>query len=43
MKLFNMIQNNTYILGIGFGRKVINAEQDCAKQSLLNLNLDLNF
>jgi dsRNA-specific ribonuclease len=44
MKLFNMIHNdNNYILGIGFGRKVINAEQDCAKQSLLNLNLDLNF
>jgi dsRNA-specific ribonuclease len=41
-KLFNTSQNE-FILGIGFGRKVINAEQDCAKQSLLNLNLDLNF
>lgn len=42
-KLFNLKENENYILGIGFGRKVINAEQECAKQALLNLNLDLNF
>lgn len=32
-----------YIIGIGTGRKVIQAEQECAKQSLKNLNLSLNF
>lgn len=32
-----------YILGIGFGRKVTNAEQECARGCLLNLHLDLNF
>lgn len=32
-----------YILGIGYGRKVIQAEQDCAKQCMINLELDLNY
>ena len=42
-KLFEILQRGDYILGIGFGRKVTNAEQECAKQCLLNLQLDLNF
>jgi len=42
-KLFDIYQRGNYILGIGFGRKVTNAEQECAKQCLLNLQLDLNF
>ena len=42
-KLFDLYQQENYILGIGFGRKVTNAEQDCAKQCLINLQLDLNF
>ena len=42
-KLFDIYQSGNYILGIGFGRKVTNAEQECAKQCLLNLQLDLNF
>lgn len=42
-KLNETINNGSYILGIGYGRKVTSAEQDCAKQSLLNLNLDLNY
>ena len=42
-KLFNIISNGSYILGIGYGRKVISAEQDCAKTSMLNLGLDLNY
>jgi dsRNA-specific ribonuclease len=42
-KLFDIYQRGDYILGIGFGRKVTNAEQECAKQCLLNLQLDLNF
>jgi dsRNA-specific ribonuclease len=41
--LLNIQNNGSYILGVGFGRKVIAAEQDCAKQSMLNLHLDLNF
>lgn len=43
MKLFDIYQRGDYILGIGFGRKVTSAEQECAKQCLLNLQLDLNF
>ncbi len=43
LKLLELQKGNNYILGLGFGRKVTNAEQECAKESLLNLNLDLNF
>ena len=42
-KLIEMYHNGNYILGIGFGRKVIASEQECARQSMLNLQLDLNF
>ena len=42
-KLFEICQNDNYILGIGFGRKVTSAEQECAKTCLENLHLDLNF
>lgn len=42
-KLMELITVKQYILGIGFGRKVVQAEQDCAKTSLLNLQLDLNY
>jgi ribonuclease-3 len=42
-KLFELCQNDNYILGIGFGRKVTSAEQECAKTSLENLHIDLNF
>lgn len=38
------IQNGKdYILGIGYGRRVTNAEQECARHCLQNLNLDLNY
>mgnify|MGYP000843862158 FL=1 len=43
LKLFDLCQSGKYILGIGFGRKVIESEQECAKHSLQILNLDLNF
>jgi dsRNA-specific ribonuclease len=43
MKLFDMGQSGKYILGIGFGRRVVNAEQECAKCCMENLNLDLNY
>ena len=42
LKLYDICKEN-YILGIGFGKKIIIAEQDTARVSLLNLNLDLNF
>lgn len=42
-KLINLKENNNYILGIGFGRKVISAEQMAAKQGMLNFNLDENY
>jgi dsRNA-specific ribonuclease len=42
-KLLAVRNNGNYILGIGFGRKVTEAEQECAKACLQNLGLDLNF
>lgn len=42
-KLLDIQQQNNYILGIGYGRRVTNAEQECAKHCLQNLNLDLNY
>lgn len=43
LKLFDICQKGNYILGIGFGRKVVQSEQECAKQCLQILNLDLNY
>lgn len=43
LKLLDIYQSGKYILGIGFGRKVTQSEQECAKQCLQILNLDLNF
>jgi dsRNA-specific ribonuclease len=42
-KILQIKNENKYILGIGFGRKVTQSEQECAKQCLINLHLDLNF
>jgi len=41
--LFNIISHNKYILCIGNGRKVVNAEQNAAKLGLQILNLDQNY
>lgn len=41
--LYNRFQEGQYVLGIGFGRKVIMSEQECARLAMLNLGLDLNF
>jgi len=41
--LFNIISNNKYILCVGNGRKVVNAEQNAAKTGLEILNLDQNY
>lgn len=40
--LFQMLEKNV-IIGIGKDKKVIKAEQNCAKNCLENLNIDLNF
>jgi dsRNA-specific ribonuclease len=42
-KLFELYEKNNYILGIGLGKKVIQAEQECAKQCMINLELDMNY
>lgn len=43
MTLYDICSRGDFVLGIGFGRKVTSAEQECAKRCLLNLNLHLNF
>ncbi len=42
-KILTVQQDGNWVLGIGFGRKVVNAEQMCAKQCMEILNIDLNF
>jgi dsRNA-specific ribonuclease len=42
-KLYELIETGNYILGIGYGRKVTNAEQECAKNCLETLGIDLNY
>lgn len=41
--LFNIVSQGNYILCIGSGRKVVNAEQEAAKKGLEILNLDQNY
>lgn len=41
--LFNIMSQGNYVLCIGSGRKVVNAEQEAAKQGLEILNLDQNY
>jgi hypothetical protein len=41
--LFSCVSNGNYILCIGMGRKVVNAEQEAAKKGLDILNLDQNY
>jgi dsRNA-specific ribonuclease len=42
-KLLKIQMEGRYILGIGFGRKVVDSEQQCAKSAMQILNLDLNY
>jgi dsRNA-specific ribonuclease len=41
--LFSCVSNGNYILCLGMGRKVVNAEQEAAKKGLDILNLDQNY
>lgn len=43
LKLMEMVSQNNYIVGIGVGKKVTIAEQEAAREGLLNLGLDLNY
>jgi dsRNA-specific ribonuclease len=43
LKLLSLQETGKFVLGIGFGRKVTAAEQDCAKTCLNNLDIDLNY
>jgi len=43
MTLFNLYNEGKLVLGIGQAKKVVNAEQECAKQCMINLGVDLNF
>ena len=42
-KLTLVSKNNSYVLAIGYGKVVKNAEQECAKNGLLMLKLSLNY
>ena len=42
-ELVSKVYSGYSILGIGVGRKVVNAEQECAKKCMLQLNLSLNY
>lgn len=42
-KLFMLCKDGNFILGIGFGRKVTDSDQECAKACLNVLGLDLNY
>jgi len=43
LSLLQIQNEDKYVLGIGSGRKVVEAEQYCAKQCLLNLNISINY
>jgi dsRNA-specific ribonuclease len=42
-KMFGYVKDGNYILGIGFGRKVVNSEQSCAKQCMDILGLAQDY
>jgi dsRNA-specific ribonuclease len=43
LKLQEISNSNSYVLSIGYAKKTSDAEQDCAKNALKNLNLSLNY
>jgi dsRNA-specific ribonuclease len=42
-KILDCIMKGNWVLGVGFGRRVVESEQNCAKHCMENLGLDLNF
>jgi ribonuclease-3 len=43
LQLMDLVSKNYWIVGIGIGKKVINAEQEAAKEGLVTLGLPLDF
>lgn len=43
LKLQEISSSNSYVLSIGYAKKTSDAEQDCAKNALQNLNLSQNY
>jgi ribonuclease-3 len=43
IKLQEISNSNSYVLSIGYAKKTSDAEQDCAKNALQNLNLSANY
>jgi dsRNA-specific ribonuclease len=43
LKLIQELRADKRIIGLGFGKKVVQAEQECAKVCLQNFNLDLDY
>lgn len=41
--MFNKTVSGKYLLGIGYGKKVVDAEQDCSKHCLQNIGISLNY
>jgi ribonuclease-3 len=41
--ILSCLGTDNYILGLGTGRKNVQAEQDCSRQALINLGLSLNY
>jgi dsRNA-specific ribonuclease len=42
-KMFGYVKNGNYVLGIGFGRKVVQSEQSCAKQCMDIMGLPQDY
>jgi ribonuclease-3 len=43
LKLMELVSQGNWLVGIGMGKKVINAEQEAAKEGLVTLGLPLDF
>lgn len=41
--IFEKRVSGKYLLGIGYGKKVVDAEQDCSKHCLQNISISLNY
>lgn len=41
--MYEKVVSGKYLLGIGYGKKVVDAEQDCSKHCLQNICVSLNY
>lgn len=42
-KLMDILIDGSFVIGVGNARKVVQAEQECAKAAMTNLGLDFNY